>query len=177
MSSSDFHDLNAEMQAGNFIGALQMVAQKKMLKLPEYKTEFKNDQNFTTTCVFENITDSADMPTKRASRQKAAKKVLETYLQLNHLKRDLSPPTNPAEQLGSSKDFISALQHYAVKRNMTQPLYEFQMSHGEAHNLTFTIRCTLGEHVEFGEGKSKRAAKKEAARLMWERVNEKSREQ
>jgi ribonuclease-3 len=73
----------------------------------------------------------------------------------------------------SSRDYKSALQEYA--QSIGKPLlYIPAGEHGPDHKKTFRVEVTLGgRRVAFGEGGTKKAAEKEAARLAFELLEDK----
>lgn len=65
------------------------------------------------------------------------------------------------------RNYISVLHDLCAYNQMPLPLYEVKQEVGQGNDKEFTIVCTLGENVTYGYGRSKRAAKLNAAEEMW----------
>ncbi len=67
-----------------------------------------------------------------------------------------------------SKDAKTELQEWLQARRLPVPSYSISATRGQAHAQTFVVECAVPalSLVEFGEGRSRRAAEQEAARRM-----------
>ena len=67
-----------------------------------------------------------------------------------------------------SKDPKTELQEWLQARRLAVPVYRISATRGQAHAQTFDVECAVPalNLVEFGEGRSRRAAEQEAARRM-----------
>lgn len=72
-----------------------------------------------------------------------------------------------------AKDSKTLLQEWLQARRQTVPEYRIETTRGRAHDQTFVVVCSVaGFGVEGrGEGRSRRAAEQEAARLVLERLH------
>ncbi len=72
-----------------------------------------------------------------------------------------------------AKDAKTQLQEWLQARRQTVPEYRIETTRGRAHDQTFVVVCAIaGFGVEArGEGRSRRAAEQEAARLVLERLH------
>jgi ribonuclease-3 len=76
-----------------------------------------------------------------------------------------------------TKDAKTELQEWLQARRLPVPTYRILATHGQAHAQTFELECavpTLGL-AESGQGRSRRAAEQEAARLMLEALKKSDR--
>ncbi len=66
------------------------------------------------------------------------------------------------------KDAKTELQEWLQARRIAVPAYRITATHGQAHAQTFEVECAVPalELAERGEGRSRRSAEQEAARLM-----------
>ncbi|HMX10461.1 MAG TPA: ribonuclease III [Burkholderiaceae bacterium] len=73
-----------------------------------------------------------------------------------------------------AKDAKTQLQEWLQARRQSVPDYRIEATRGRAHDQTFVVVCSVaGFGVEAqGEGRSRRAAEQEAARLVLARLNE-----
>jgi ribonuclease-3 len=71
-----------------------------------------------------------------------------------------------------AKDAKTQLQEWLQARRQPVPDYRIEATRGRAHDQTFVVVCSAaGYHIEAsGEGRSRRAAEQEAARLVLERL-------
>ena len=71
------------------------------------------------------------------------------------------------------KDAKTQLQEWLQARRQSVPEYRIEATRGRAHDQTFVVVCTLvGSSVQArGEGRSRRAAEQEAARLVLEQLS------
>ncbi|OGO21986.1 MAG: ribonuclease III [Chloroflexi bacterium RBG_16_51_9] len=73
---------------------------------------------------------------------------------------------------GKGTDYKSELQHLIQSEKQEPPVYQLIQATGPEHGKTFTIEVRLGETVlGRGEGKSKKAAETEAARVALEKIS------
>lgn len=72
-----------------------------------------------------------------------------------------------------AKDAKTQLQEWLQARRHSVPEYRIEATRGRAHDQTFVVVCSAASHgVEArGEGRSRRAAEQEAARLVLERLS------
>jgi ribonuclease III len=72
-----------------------------------------------------------------------------------------------------AKDPKTQLQEWLQARRLTVPEYRIEATRGRAHDQTFVVVCAVaGFGVEArGEGRSRRTAEQEAARLVLERLH------
>ena len=70
------------------------------------------------------------------------------------------------------KDAKTQLQEWLQARRQPVPDYRIEATRGRAHDQTFVVVCSVpGLKVEgSGEGRSRRAAEQEAARIVLERL-------
>ena len=66
---------------------------------------------------------------------------------------------------------IGALNELCNLNRSPQPSYMLVHSEGPSHAMTFYMGCVLNGKVDFGQGKSKKAAKNKAAQRMLKRLN------
>lgn len=71
------------------------------------------------------------------------------------------------------KDAKTQLQEWLQARRHSVPEYRIEATRGRAHDQTFVVVCSAASHgIEArGEGRSRRAAEQEAARLVLERLS------
>ncbi|MDZ7857543.1 ribonuclease III [Sphaerotilus sp.] len=71
------------------------------------------------------------------------------------------------------KDAKTQLQEWLQARRQSVPDYRIEATRGRAHDQTFVVVCTIaGSGVQArGEGRSRRAAEQEAARLVLEQLS------
>jgi ribonuclease-3 len=71
------------------------------------------------------------------------------------------------------KDAKTQLQEWLQARRQSVPEYRIEATRGRAHDQTFVVVCSVGsDGLEArGEGRSRRAAEQEAARLVLERLS------
>ncbi|XP_076471284.1 RISC-loading complex subunit tarbp2-like [Babylonia areolata] len=65
---------------------------------------------------------------------------------------------------------IGELQEFTQKKLMKPPIYEFSNEQGPPHNREFVCTIKLGKFVETGSGRSKKAAKRNAAAKMMDHI-------
>lgn len=65
---------------------------------------------------------------------------------------------------------IGELQEFTQKKLMKPPIYEFSNEQGPPHNREFVCTIKLGKYSEKGAGRSKKAAKRNAAAKMMEYI-------
>ena len=72
-----------------------------------------------------------------------------------------------------AKDAKTQLQEWLQARRHSVPEYRIETTRGRAHDQTFVVVCAVASHgVEArGEGRSRRAAEQEAARIALERLS------
>ncbi|XP_046651117.1 interferon-inducible double-stranded RNA-dependent protein kinase activator A homolog [Daphnia pulicaria] len=88
--------------------------------------------------------------------------ILSRLEKLGTLKEDIipKPPTEPT--LNPS----GVLSEWRFTRHSTLPEYRVVRTSGPSHSKTYFMTCKLSERVTEGEGKSKQAAKNDAAQKM-----------
>lgn len=71
------------------------------------------------------------------------------------------------------KDAKTQLQEWLQARRQSVPEYRIETTRGRAHEQTFVIVCSVASYgiEDRGEGRSRRAAEQEAARLVLERLS------
>lgn len=72
-----------------------------------------------------------------------------------------------------AKDAKTQLQEWLQARRLSVPDYRIEATRGRAHDQTFVVVCSVVEHgIEGrGEGRSRRAAEQEAARLVLDQLS------
>ncbi|MDP4299814.1 ribonuclease III [Leptothrix discophora] len=72
-----------------------------------------------------------------------------------------------------AKDAKTQLQEWLQARRLNVPDYRIEATRGRAHDQTFVVVCSVVEHgIEGrGEGRSRRAAEQEAARLVLDQLS------
>lgn len=72
-----------------------------------------------------------------------------------------------------AKDAKTQLQEWLQARRQSVPDYRIETTRGRAHDQTFVVVCAVPGYgiEERGEGRSRRAAEQEAARLVLERLS------
>ncbi|MFC4653687.1 MULTISPECIES: ribonuclease III [Rheinheimera] len=75
-------------------------------------------------------------------------------------------------QPGVQKDSKTQLQEYLQGRRLALPLYEVIETKGDAHDQTFTVRCTVaGREPVIATGSSRRKAEQDCAHILLEQIN------
>ncbi len=75
-------------------------------------------------------------------------------------------------QPGVQKDSKTQLQEYLQGRRLALPLYEVIDTKGDAHDQTFTVRCTVaGREPVIATGSSRRKAEQDCAHILLEQIN------
>ncbi|WP_337880066.1 ribonuclease III [Rheinheimera sp.] len=75
-------------------------------------------------------------------------------------------------QPGVQKDSKTQLQEYLQGRRLALPLYEVIETKGDAHDQTFTVRCTVaGRDPVIATGSSRRKAEQDCAHILLEQIN------
>ncbi|MFM2060071.1 MAG: hypothetical protein RLY71_4456 [Pseudomonadota bacterium] len=72
-----------------------------------------------------------------------------------------------------AKDAKTQLQEWLQARRQSVPEYRIETTRGRAHDQTFVVVCSVASYgvEDRGEGRSRRAAEQEAARLVLERLS------
>jgi ribonuclease-3 len=72
-----------------------------------------------------------------------------------------------------AKDAKTQLQEWLQARRQSVPEYRIEATRGRAHDQTFVVVCSVASYAveDRGEGRSRRAAEQEAARLVLERLS------
>ena len=89
------------------------------------------------------------------------------------VRRLFSPLVTETATQSWAKDAKTQLQEWLQARRHSVPEYRIEATRGRAHDQTFVVVCSAASHgVEArGEGRSRRAAEQEAARLVLERLS------
>jgi RISC-loading complex subunit TARBP2 len=67
---------------------------------------------------------------------------------------------------------IGSLQELCMSYHWPPPKYSMQDEEGLPHERQYTIMCSILNHRQFGQGKSKKLAKRQAAHKMWQYLQE-----
>jgi ribonuclease-3 len=89
------------------------------------------------------------------------------------VRRLFAPLVSETETQAWAKDAKTQLQEWLQARRQSVPEYRIEATRGRAHDQTFVVVCSVaGFGVEArGEGRSRRTAEQEAARLVLERLS------
>jgi ribonuclease-3 len=89
------------------------------------------------------------------------------------VRRLFSPLISETATQAWAKDAKTQLQEWLQARRHSVPEYRIETTRGRAHDQTFVVVCAVASHgVEArGEGRSRRAAEQEAARIALERLS------
>lgn len=147
----------------NPISHLQEYCVKRNQQIPKY-TIFPNGQS-TFTCTVEvlQMHDNSDGSSKQEAKSKAAKKMLQRLLANDDKPAAAVPLTKSELIVGLTNNAINVLQEFCVKHKIPLPIYEDNGKSGADHVPIFSVKCILGNHCQFGTGKSKKIAKESAA--------------
>ncbi|XP_055637709.1 interferon-inducible double-stranded RNA-dependent protein kinase activator A homolog isoform X1 [Toxorhynchites rutilus septentrionalis] len=82
-----------------------------------------------------------------------------------------------AENLSGAEEELAGnpigwLQEMCMARRWPPPTYETETEIGLPHERQFTIACSVLKYREVGKGKSKKIAKRQAAQLMWKKLQD-----
>jgi ribonuclease-3 len=78
-------------------------------------------------------------------------------------------------QPGVQKDSKTLLQEFLQGRRLALPVYEVTDIQGDAHDQTFTVKCTVdGMSAVIASGSSRRKAEQDCAQLVLERLKNES---
>ena len=78
-------------------------------------------------------------------------------------------------QPGVQKDSKTLLQEFLQGRRLALPVYEVTEILGDAHDQTFTVKCTVdGMSAVIASGSSRRKAEQDCAQLVLERLKNES---
>jgi ribonuclease-3 len=80
---------------------------------------------------------------------------------------------NDTKRSPDTWDSKTRLQEYAQKKYKVLPVYQIISESGADHDKVYTISVSLPNINAIGTGKSKRRAEKEAAKILWDKVNPK----
>ena len=87
------------------------------------------------------------------------------------LKKMIGPLLNDDSLRSQYFDYKTALQEFCQKKYKTAPIYRIVDSCGPDHAKTFEVKVIIADNVmQFGSGKSKKEAEKQAAQKAWEEL-------
>jgi len=158
------------------ISMLQELCQK-LNKQPRYDLltmEGRAHQpSFVFRCTVGDVTGEGHGTSKKAGKHQAAENVL------NQLKAGIVPgdeqPEQSAPELDSNQvslnyggeiNPVGTLQELVVSRGWRLPDYSLASEAGPAHKKEFIICCSVEKLKEYGNGSSKKSAKRNAASAM-----------
>nr|CAI5853768.1 unnamed protein product [Callosobruchus analis] len=160
------------------ISVLQEITQQKGASLPVYSIENGTDirQPFVCTVDVIGVSAKAYGSTKKECKHKAAEKALEElgYLIDNNSNNNSNQLCLPACSLVSLSDnlptanYVGQLNEFASGRQFAYPTYQDSRS----NCLDFAVECRFLNWSTVGTGPTKKSAKKKAAQLMLERLDE-----
>lgn len=144
-----------------------------------------HEPTFKIAVTVDNITVTASGQSKKKAKHAAAREAIEKLRQRTDLNFDginfecLGPlsDTNPATtSLVSSNGSnpVGKLQEFCMKMRVNPPDYDTWDEKGLAHERIFKISCRIASLnlITFGEGRSKKLAKRHAAEVMLEKLVE-----
>jgi len=162
------------------ISMLQELCQK-LNKQPRYDLltmEGRAHQpSFVFRCTVGDVTGEGHGTSKKAGKHQAAENVL------NQLKAGIVPgeekpevkseiPENVSLSYGGEINPVGTLQELVVSRGWRLPDYSLASEAGPAHKKEFIICCAVEKLKEYGNGSSKKAAKRNAATAMLTKLKE-----
>jgi dsRNA-specific ribonuclease len=161
------------------ISMLQELCQK-LNKTPRYDLltmEGRAHQpSFVFRCTVGDVTGEGHGTSKKQAKHAAAENVL------NQLKQGIVPgdaDLHPKEDVPKDKTVLSGeinpvgtLQELVVSRGWRLPDYQLASEAGPAHKKEFIICCSVEKLKEYGNGTSKKVAKRNAAGTMLARMRD-----
>jgi len=162
------------------ISMLQELCQK-LNKTPRYDLltmEGRAHQpSFVFRCTVGDVNGEGHGTSKKSAKHQAAENVL------NQLKSGIVPgeeQEQPKENVPEDQTFIhggeinpvGTLQELVVSRGWRLPDYSLASEAGPAHKKEFIICCSVEKLKEYGNGSSKKVAKRNAASAMLTRLRE-----
>ncbi|XP_072028451.1 double-stranded RNA-specific editase 1-like [Amphiura filiformis] len=115
---------------------------------------------FTMVCTVGSTSGRGQGPSKKAAKQAAAEEILQ--------KLDVEVPQTDGTRIetGEADNPVGELQELVTYLGWRRPEYEEEEESGPPHDRQFTIKIKVGKFEEQGVDKSKRLAKRAAARAM-----------
>lgn len=148
------NETNVEPVLGkNYIGELQEYAAKNGKELPNY-IERTNSGNFVVECHFEGKVTSGSWISKKNAKKIAAGRMC--FLVFG---------VEPTED---NVDYISKLNLHHQANNYLVPVYSLKPS-----DDNFVVKCSYTGQTAIGRGPSKKVAKNDAAKQVWQLVTQK----
>ncbi|XP_011500654.1 PREDICTED: interferon-inducible double-stranded RNA-dependent protein kinase activator A homolog [Ceratosolen solmsi marchali] len=130
-----------------------------------------------TFCYRVTVADVVAMGTgksKKEAKHNAAKSVLDKLIAVNNENTEApvqnSTPDYSEEKVVSNP--IGSLQELCMSYHWPPPKYSMEDEEGLPHERQYTIVCSILKHRQFGQGKSKKLAKRQAAHKMWQSLQE-----
>lgn len=120
-----------------------------------------------------SVSSEGSGKSKSEARQLAAKVLIYNLIgpDVKEFLEDSEQSTTPSQILKAdsfASNFVGDLQHFCELKKLPIPNYEIVAESGSPHEKVFSVRCTLGEWSQSGEGSSKQRAKHRAAHEMLE---------
>nr|CAH7747213.1 unnamed protein product [Callosobruchus chinensis] len=160
------------------ISVLQEITQQKGVQLPIYSIENSSDigQPFVCTVDVIGVTAKAYGSNKKECKHKAAEKALEHLGCIinnnsNNNSNELCQPKCSLLSLTNNlpaTNYIGLLNEFASGRQFSYPTYHDSRS----NCLEFAVECKFLDWSTIGTGPNKKCAKKKAAQLMLERLEQ-----
>jgi len=166
----------AKMSLNNPIGKLQEIHQRTLETSPGpplynlvESSGLAHGPTFLIEAKFQGLSAIAEGSSKKQAKTLAAFKLLNMLegAGVSRTSQDIVPPIPDPSTVGNK---VGELQEFTSTKGLLPPWYEEKGAEGPDHMRCFTILCTLGWISEVGESTTKKAAKREVAFKVLEKL-------
>lgn len=155
------------------ISLLQEICVKYLFTVPKYELTINGEQNMFEYAVSASTYRANGVASsKQIAKQKAAKNLLDQWSKLDKFKAILNEiPVEPQlEKNNNCIDAVSNLLEICAKQNWDMPIFNYKGSTGPSNAPLFTTMCTFKGYCAEGCARTKKDAKKIAAKSMTDQI-------
>ncbi|KAL8580802.1 hypothetical protein ACOMHN_017306 [Nucella lapillus] len=129
-----------------------------------------HEPTFLMRVTVGDVVSNGKGSSKKKAKHTAAQAALNSLLGVQNGQSEESEGSKESSGEDGVGNPIGELQEFTQKKLMKPPIYEFSNEQGPPHNREFVCTIKLGKFVETGAGRSKKAAKRNAAAKMMDHL-------